>query len=70
MNNVCLCSRDQHRFPCSHLSVTLTATHYTDKKCETLTLISIITKGVEYSHSDVDQTGQVEGDAPPKRDVA
>lgn len=34
-----------------------------------LTLIAIVTKRVEYSHSDVDQTGQVEGDAPPQRDM-
>lgn len=42
----------------------------TTKKSDILTLVSIVSKGVEYSHSDVDQTGQVEGDAPPKRDVA
>lgn len=35
-----------------------------------LTLISIIAKGVEHGHGDVDQAGQVEGDAPPQRDVA
>lgn len=34
-----------------------------------LTLIAIVTERVEYSHSDVDQTGQVEGDAPPQRDL-
>lgn len=37
---------------------------------EILTLITIITKGVKYSHSDVEQAGQVEGDAPPERDVS
>lgn len=40
-----------------------------EKYAEILTLIFIVTKRVEYSHSNVEQEGQVEGDAPPKRDV-
>lgn len=34
-----------------------------------LTFITIVTKRVKDSHYDVDQTGQVEGDAPPKRNI-
>lgn len=47
----------------------LSSTSMCCRKKETLTLISIIAKRVENSHSDVDQTGQVEGDASPKRDM-
>lgn len=36
---------------------------------QVLAFISIIPKGVEESHSQVDEHSQVEGDAPPERNV-
>lgn len=43
---------------------------FINKKSLHLTLISIISKGIESSHHKVQQVSQVERDAPPKGDVA